>query len=226
MELSFRIWRFQVSLWRWILFALLAARPSLQLLGQTATDPAKTAPSMGQELRDGERDFDFNVETWTTHIRCLLHPFTGSDDWVELDGSVHVQTIWGGRAQLEEIEADGATGRFEGLTLFLYNRQAHQWGQYFANSAEGVLNPGVIGEFRNGRGEFLKQESFKGRTLLVLFVWSDILPDSHHVEQSISDDGGRTWEPNFVAILTRKNAVGSSNEAFPSQISDLHDGSA
>jgi hypothetical protein len=69
---QFRIWRFQVSLWRWILFALLAARPSLQLLGQTATDPAKTAPSMGQELRDGEHDFDFNVGTWTTHIRRLL----------------------------------------------------------------------------------------------------------------------------------------------------------
>jgi len=32
-----------------------------------------------------------------------------------------------GRAQLEEIEADGSTGHFEGLTLFLYSPQAHQW---------------------------------------------------------------------------------------------------
>jgi len=30
------------------------------------------------------------------------------------------------RAQLEEIEADGSSGHFEGLTLFLYNPQAHQ----------------------------------------------------------------------------------------------------
>jgi hypothetical protein len=80
-------------------------------------------------LRDGQHDFDFNIGTWKTHIRRLLHPLTGSNDWVDLNGTVHVRKVWNGRAQLEEIEADGSTGHFEGLTLFLYNPQAHQWGQ-------------------------------------------------------------------------------------------------
>jgi hypothetical protein len=44
-----------------------------------------------------------------------------------------------------------------------------------------------------------------GRAILMRFVWSDITPDSHHVEQSFSDDGGKTWEPNFVATLTRES---------------------
>jgi hypothetical protein len=34
-------------------------------------------------------------------------------------------------------------------------------------------------------------------------VWTQIAPDSHHFEQSFSDDGGKTWELNFVASLTR-----------------------
>jgi hypothetical protein len=164
------------------------------------------------ELRDGQHDFDFNIGTWKTHIRRLLHPLAGSNDWVDLNGTVHVRKVWNGRAQLEEIEADGSTGHFEGLTLFLYNPQAHQWGQYFVDSAVGVVNQPQIGEFKNGRGELFDQESFNGRAIFVRFVWSDITPDSHHVEQSFSDDGGRTWEPNFVATLTRDEETSTGDE--------------
>jgi hypothetical protein len=146
-------------------------------------------PPASGELRDGQHDFDFNIGTWKIHIRRLLHPLSGSNDWVELNGTVHVRKIWNGRAQLEEIEADGSTGHFEGLRLFLYNPRGHQWGQYFVNSAEGVLNQPALGEFTNGRGELFDQESFDGRAVLVRFVWSDITADSHQVEQSFSDNG-------------------------------------
>jgi len=184
---------------------------------------AQEPPASG-EVRDGQHDFDFNIGAWKTHIRRLLHPLSGSNDWVELNGTVHVRKIWNGRAQLEEIEADGSTGHFEGLTLFLYNPRAHQWGQYFVNSAVGVLNQPAIGEFTNGRGELFDQESFDGRAILMRFVWSDITPDSHHVEQSFSDNGGRTWEPNFVATLTREEGTPSGAEIPSLPASEVHDG--
>ena len=79
-------------------------------------------PPASGELRDGQHDFDFNIGTWKIHIRRLLHPLSGSNDWVELNGTVHVRKVWNGRAQLEEIEADGSTTHFEGLTLFLIRR--------------------------------------------------------------------------------------------------------
>jgi len=113
---------------------------------------------------------------------------------------------------LEEIEADGTAGHFEGLTLFLYHPEAHQWAQYFADGEEGVLNQPLTGEFRNGRGEFFDQELFNGRTVFVRFVWLDITPDSHKVEQSFSNDGGKTWEPNFVATLTRDKETAIGNK--------------
>ena len=88
--------------------------------------------------------------------------------------------------------------------MFLYNPQARQWSVNFANSNDGTLSQPAIGEFKNGRGEFFDQEAYKGRTILVRIVWSGITPNSHRFEQSFSDDGGKTWEPNFVATLTRE----------------------
>jgi hypothetical protein len=163
---------------------------------------AASAQPPSSELRDGQHDFDLNIGTWKTHTRILLHPLTGSNDWVEVNETVHIRKVWDGRAQLEEIEGE----HFRGGTLLLYNPQAHQWSQYFVDSAVGVPSQPRIGEFKNGRGELFGQQSFNGRTISVRFVYSDITPNSHHVEQAFSDDGGKTWQPNFVATLTRDEA--------------------
>jgi hypothetical protein len=66
-----------------------------------------------------------------------------------------------------------------------------------------VTDADVIGEFRNGRGEFYGQDWLNGRAILVRFVISDVTPTSARFEQSFSDDGGRTWEVNWIAIDTR-----------------------
>jgi hypothetical protein len=71
------------------------------------------------------------------------------------------------------------------------------------SSNVGELNPPAIGSFSNGRGELIAQDTFKGRSVLVRAVWSDIKPDSHHFEESYSEDGGKTWAPAFIASLTR-----------------------
>ena len=178
----------------------------LGLLAQAETSGSAAGAAQASALRDGQHDFDFNLGTWTTHIRKLVHPLTGSTTWVELTGTVVVRKVWNGRAQIEEVEAGGPSGHFEGMTLFLYNPEAHQWGMYFANSSGGTIETPSIGEFKDGRGEFYDQETYQGRTILVRVVWSDITPDTHRFEQSFSDDGGKTWEPNFVANLTRNKS--------------------
>jgi hypothetical protein len=156
------------------------------------------------QMRDGQHDFDFHFGSWHTHVRILINPLTGSKTWVESDGTVTVRKIWDGLGNLEEIEASNATTHFKGLTLFLYNPKAHQWSQTSANMNDGSLSTPLIGEFKNGRGEFYDQETYNGRSILVRFVWSDITADSHRIEQSYSADGGKTWEPNLVANLTRE----------------------
>ena len=184
-----------------LLFALGAAAARPVAFSQTI--PSPVGP-LSHSFHDGQHDFDFHFGTWETHIKRLVHPLSGSTTWVELNGTVTVRKIWDGRANLEEIEAGNDTMHLQGLTLFLYKPESHQWSQTFANMNDGTLSePPLIGEFKDGRGEFYCQDTFNGRSILVRFVWSNITPDSHRVEQSFSDDGGKTWEPNFIANLTR-----------------------
>ena len=156
--------------------------------------------------RDGQHDFDFTIGVWKTHIKRIVNPLSGGDRTMELNGTVTVRKVWNGRAQLEEIEADGPKGHWEGTTLFLYNPHAHQWSQTFADASAGVLTAPLIGEFKNGRGELVAQTQFDGRTVLDRGVWSDITPNAHHFEEAYSEDGGKTWKPSFIADLTRQSS--------------------
>ncbi len=154
--------------------------------------------------RDGQHDFDFDFGTWKVHIKRLQHPLTGSQTWLEYDGTDEVHKIWNGRANLAEVEADGPAGHLEFLSLRLYNPQSHQWSLNVANSTEGVMNAPTIGEFKNGRGEFYDQETVNDRAVLARTVWSDITPNSYHFEESLSQDGGKTWQAVFIATLSRE----------------------
>jgi hypothetical protein len=50
---------------------------------------------------------------------------------------------------------------------------------------------------------FFDQEPFDGRTILVRFTLQPMTPDSARSEQAISDDGGKTWETNWINTYTR-----------------------
>src|ERR1700734_4266283 len=139
-------------------------------LAQTSTPPPAA--------HDGQHDFDFNIGVWHTHIRRTLDPFASGSASVELNGTVTVRQVWDGKAELEEIEADGPKGHWEGLTLFLYNPTAHQWSQSFANSKVGTLTSN-IGEFKDGRVVLAGQDNtVSDKMILVRAVWSNITPDS------------------------------------------------
>jgi hypothetical protein len=173
------------------------------LLGRAQRNSVASTNSLQHTERDGQHDFDFEIGTWKTQLRRLVHPLTGSTHWAEYEGTSVVRTVWSGRANLVELVAEGVTGHFEGLNLRLYNPETHQWSLNFANRNSGTLSLPATGEFKNGRGEFFDQETLSGRAILVRFVISDVTPNSCHFEQAFSDDGGKTWEVNWIATDTR-----------------------
>ncbi len=186
-----------------LLSALVFASYSDRVLAQTNSDDAQPEAQKLSALRDGQHDFDFEIGIWKTHLRRLLHPLTGSTTWVEYDGTTVVRKVWNGRANLVELEVNGAAGHIEALSLRLYNPQSRQWSLNSASSNGGTLSQPTVGEFRHGRGEFLDQETLNGRTILNRFVISDITPNSCRFEQAFSDDEGKTWEVNWIALDTR-----------------------
>ncbi len=173
--------------------------------------PAETTPPHVDTQPDGQHDFDFEVGTWKVHLKRLADRLAGSKTWVEIDGTSVTRKVWDGRAQLEQFEADGAAGHIEGLTLRTYNPQTHQWMLYWANSKTGILDPPQIGEFKDGRGEFYAQDKWNGRSIIVRFIWSRTNTNTPHFEQSFSDDGGKTWEVNWITDQTRID--GGSDQA-------------
>ena len=179
---------------------------TLGILG--AQQPVAAQASVGartaiHQRRDGQADFDFHIGAWKTHLRRMLRPLSGDTTWAEYKGTTTVSKVWGGKANLVELDVSGPAGRIEGLSLRLYNPQSHQWSLNFSNAASGTLFTPTIGEFRNGRGEFFDQETLNGRAIFVRFLILPMGPDSVRFEQSFSDDGGKTWELNWVAIDAR-----------------------
>jgi hypothetical protein len=174
--------------------ALLCSCALLGLLAAAQTPPAP---------HDPQHDFDFELGKWHTHLRRRLSPLTGSNTWTEMDGTSVVRPVLNGRGNLVELVADGAGRHLEAINLRLYHPESKQWYLHFANAANGEMTQPTIGGFRNGRGEFYDQETFNGRAVFVKFVISEITADSCRFEQSFSDDGGKTWEVNWIAVDTR-----------------------
>ena len=165
---------------------------------------AQAAPAQAEQ-RDGSHDFDWEIGSWTTQLRYLPEPLTGSTRWVEYSGTSEVRPVLGGRANLVELSVEGEAGKIEGMSLRLYSPRSRQWTLNFASPGGGVLTPPVTGAFdAAGRGMFYGVDTAGGRTVLVRFVISDVTANSARFEQAFSDDGGVTWETNWIAVDTRR----------------------
>jgi hypothetical protein len=164
----------------------------------------QTTPKLDPQAPQAQHDFDFEGGTWKVQLKRLQQPLSGSDTWIDYEGTSVVKQLWNGRANIGELEIGNANTHIEGLTLRLYNPQTHQWRLYWANSKDGLLSVPTIGQWENGRGEFIAQEDFQGRSILDRFTFSDVAAASFKTEQSFSADAGKTWEPNWLATFTKE----------------------
>lgn len=155
---------------------------------------------------DGQRDFDFLVGSWKIHLKKLVQPEHGAKQWIDLDGTVVCRTVLDGRAEVEEFNVASADKKMHihGLATRFYNPTSRQWSIWWANAKDGAMYPPpVVGEFNNGRGEFYDQEVVNGRVVFTRYVWTATTTPSPHFEQSISTDGGKSWELFWVTDQTK-----------------------
>jgi hypothetical protein len=181
---------------------------AMLLLSQAVSTEAQAPMTSGgtTSVHDGQHDFDYLLGSWKIHLRKRLRPLTGSNEWIEFDGTVVCRSVWNGLAEVEEFVVDSPEKNtfIKGLTIRLYNPKTHQWSIYWANSKNGTIDPAPqTGQFTNGRGEFYGQDTLDGRSIYVRFVWTNTTLSAPHFEQSFSADGGKTWEVNWITEQTR-----------------------
>jgi hypothetical protein len=151
----------------------------------------------------GARDFDFLVGEWRIRNQRLTERLVGADTWDTFEATLSVRSILGGLGNVDDFTADWNGRRVEAVTLRVFNPSTEEWSLYWVDNLTTVVQPPVVGRFRDGRGEFFARDTHDGTPVLVKFIWTDIKANSARWEQAFSTDEGRTWETNWTMELVR-----------------------
>jgi hypothetical protein len=174
-----------------------------------AEPPTKSLREAASNIQhDGRHDFDFEVGTWNAHVKNLAHRLSHSTDWDEYSGTAVTRTLpmFEGWNESELQAVSPKSGKHMVLLgVRLYNPATRQWAMYGSSIKTGVFDPPMIGGFQNGRGEFYSQDTWEGRPVFVRFIWKILDANHDSLEQAFSDDGGKTWETNWIYDGERKS---------------------
>jgi NIPSNAP len=155
--------------------------------------------------RATKHDFDFLHGSWNVHNRYLKERLKGSSDWIEFEARSDVEPLLNGFGQIDRYGAMRNGSRVEGVTLRLFNPSTGEWSLHWADTVRtGELLPPMVGRFKSGVGEFFGDEMLDGRRVLCRFHWTRTPDGLPRWEQAFSDDGGKTWETNWVMTFTRR----------------------
>ena len=152
---------------------------------------------------DGRNDFDFLLGAWKVHHRILKQRLKGCLDWQELEGDTVNRKILSGLGNIEETVIHMQTGPVQAIALRLFDPKSKEWSIYWSTDRTGILDVPVIGGFKDECGEFYSHEVIEGRHIYSRFIWSKITASSAQWEQAFSEDGGKSWETNWVMEFER-----------------------
>jgi hypothetical protein len=157
-----------------------------------------------QTENDGRNDFDFLLGAWKVHHRTLKKRLHGATEWQKFEGDMVHRNILSGLGNIDENLIHTTAGTVQAIALRLFNPVSKEWSIYWSTDRTGTLDVPVIGAFKDGRGEFYSQETFEGRHIYSRFLWSKIAANSCQWEQAFSEDGGKTWETNWIMEFERR----------------------
>ena len=159
--------------------------------------------SQAVHIESTARDFDFWIGRWYVQNRWLRERLSGSDEWEEFESTSVARLVLDGMGKEDEFRTDH-NGGFVGMSFRFFDPERKTWSIYWADSRRpGQLDPPVVGSFSGDTGVFEGDDVFDGRPIKVRFIWSGVRTSTPRWEQAFSDDGGETWETNWVNDFTR-----------------------
>ena len=151
----------------------------------------------------GAHDFDFLIVEWSVRHRQLNRRLVGDTEWIEFTGAGSVRKILDGLGNFDEFHILLPSGAYTGSTLRLFNPASQFWSIHWVDSRNPVLDPPMFGKFSGDRGVFYGDGAFEGRLIRVRFIWTAMTATTCRWEQAFSEDGGKTWETNWIMAFTR-----------------------
>jgi len=193
------------------ILAAFACAPIVAALALVVPSVAEAQTTSGAPIEaqspvhDGAHDFDFVIGRWKAHLRRLPDRLVGSTRWIDYYGTSDHRKLLGSNANLEEFDVRAADGqRIKAETLRLYNPDTRQWSIYLLDLERGTLTgPPTVGAFEGNRGILYDREDWKGRPIIVRYMWFNISPRAARMEQAFSADEGTSWETNWICELSR-----------------------
>ncbi len=155
-----------------------------------------------QQGMDGRQDFDFWMGRWTVSNRRLRERLKGSTEWDEFAATAIARPLLNGLGNEDEFRTD-YWPNFIGMSFRFFNPETKQWAIYWADSKRGTLEPPVFGSFSGDTGLFFGDDMFEGRPIRVRFTWKIGGTQAARWDQAFSEDGGQTWETNWIMDMTR-----------------------
>jgi hypothetical protein len=178
------------------------------LLAAAVLPPANAAsaentqtPKTSDGIAAHGRDFDFLRGHWYVQNHRLLRQLQGSNEWTRSTGTLIGVTLLEGMGNYDELRSDESGA--QGVSVRFYNGATRQWADYWVAHRDGVVQPPVFGTFRDGVGTFEGDDTLEGRTIRVRQLWTRLDTAAPRWEQAYSDDGGKTWETNWVMDFSR-----------------------
>ena len=170
----------------------LALTPLLSCTARAAAAaPASAVP--------GNDDFGFLTGDWKIVYRALKTP--GGSEWSAIESKAKVHAVQGGLGSIEQLSVPAS--RFLGMGVRVFNVDKGLWADHWVSAQNGVVNPPMMGSFKDGVGTFTIDDTDDGKPVIWRGTWDRITPTSCRWWQSTSRDGGKTWVDNTFMDWTR-----------------------
>ncbi len=148
-------------------------------------------------------DFDFYVGKWKLHNRKLKSRLNNCTEWEEFESTQEMYKVLNGLGNIDNYLATFDGVPFEGMSVRLFNPDTKLWCIYWADSNEGILQPGVFGSFENNVAHFFTKDTFDGKKIIVVFRWDVRDKENPIWSQAFSEDNGKNWEWNWYMYFSK-----------------------
>jgi hypothetical protein len=151
-------------------------------------------------------DFGFLVGRWRVAHRRLKARLAGCTEWETFGGTSELRLLMNGHGTIDDNVIELPAGTYRAVTLRSYDAATGLWAIWWLDGRmpHRIDAHPLVGRFdAEGVGTFYADDEFEGRPIRVRFLWSDITAASCRWQQAFSDDGGASWETNWIMDFTR-----------------------